>query len=375
MNHQRPVRVVHLVDALGGSGRLWGKEAVVALLMREQRASGSIKPELVTFTPCRLGTLLAAEGFRVDVLAETHARGFGNSLPVLGARLRNEPPAVVHSHGYRANIVAKTLRLTGRARGIRLVSTCHGWVDDTIALRIYNTLDRYSTFLSDVTTVPDPRMLAALPPLGRHVHVPNAVPDLHASPGEPDVPRAGAFVAGTLGRLSVAKGILDLLAAARDLTDPDIAITLAGDGELLPQVRAAGHNVHYLGYFDHPQHYVASLDVYVQASHAEGLSLALLEAMRAGKAIIATGVGATCDAVVDGESALIVPAHDPAALRNALLLLRDDPALRGRLGNSARLRFEAEFQIGRQHQRYLDLYTREAPIGELAPAYSLRASS
>jgi len=94
----------------------------------------------------------------------------------------------------------------------------------------------------------------------------------------------------------------------------------------------------------------------VQASRSEGLSLALLEAMRAGKAIVATDVGATRDAVVDGESALVVPPRRPAALRDAVLTLRTDPALAARLGRNARARFETDFHMQRQHQRFADLY-------------------
>ncbi len=114
--------------------------------------------------------------------------------------------------------------------------------------------------------------------------------------------------------------------------------------------------MHYAGYIEQSEGYLAGLDVYVQASHAEGLSLALLEAMRAGCAIVATDVGATRAAVTDGESALLVPARQPAALRDALLTLRRDPELRRRLGCAARARFERDFHIRRQHQSYLELY-------------------
>ena len=349
---------MHLVDALGGTDRFWGKESVVAMLMREQRASGAIDPILVTFGPCRLGATLVGEGFRVHQLAGEPSRGAGpRVLGALARVLRSELPSVVHSHGYRANIVARIARCLGRAPGVRLVSTCHGWVDTTPALRSYNAIDRWTAMLSDVTTVPDPRMLAAFPALGRRAHVPNGVPDepqICASDGP--LQRAGTFVAGTLGRVSEAKGILDVLGAATSFPDPDVVFAVAGEGELAPRVRDAGGNVRYLGFFDRPERFLSTLDVYVQASHSEGLSLALLEAMRAGKAIVATDVGATRDAVVHGESALLVPPRNVPALREAVHVLRTDAALRERLGRNARARFEAAFRIGRQHEAYLELY-------------------
>jgi glycosyltransferase involved in cell wall biosynthesis len=348
--------VVHLVDAMGGDDTFWGKESVVAMLMREQRASGCVDPGLITFSPSRLGKVLADEGFAVDTLSAGRSHGFDRSLSELARRLRVGRIAIVHSHGYRANIVAKTLRLLGRARGVRIVSTCHGWVESTPALRLYNALDRWSSVLSDVTAVPDSRMLAALLPAGRREYVPNGVADLPATDRTEAPARAGAFVAGTLGRVSEPKGVLDLLSAARDFPDREVVFALAGDGDLVPRVREAGDNVRYLGYFEHPDRYLETLDVYVQASHSEGLSLALLEAMRAGKAIVATDVGATRDAVTHRESALLVPPRNAQALRSAVLELRNDPELRLRLGRNARKRFEDGFRISHQHQRYLELY-------------------
>jgi glycosyltransferase involved in cell wall biosynthesis len=341
---------------MGAGDRFWGKESVVATLMREQRASGGVDPLLVTFAPCRLGRVLADEGFHVDVIAPAPTRGFDRSLTVLSHRLKQAAPAVLHSHGYRANIVAKTLKIIGRMRGIRLVSTCHGWVESTAALRLYNALDRFTSPLSDVTTVPDPRMLRALVPLGRRAHVANGVPELPAGGIAEPLERFGTFAAGTLGRVSEAKGIADVLAAARTCEDSGIVFVVAGDGDLVERVQTAGPNVLYAGYFDRAERYLDALDVYVQASHSEGLSLALLEAMRAGKPIVATDVGATRDALTHRESALIVPARDPAALRDAVLALHADPALRERLGRNARARFEARYHIGRQHQHYLQLY-------------------
>lgn len=351
------LRVAHLVDAMGGTGHLWGKERVVALLMREQQASGNVEPLLVTFSPGTLASTLAAEGFPTATLSERRSRGFDRAVGELGRLLRQHPVDVVHSHGYRANIIARALRLTRRARGVRVVSTCHGWVESDLKLRLYNAVDRWTSMLSDVTTVPDPRMLSSLPPIGRRRHVPNAVPELDDDgEGSPFV-RSGDFVAGTLGRVSEEKGILEFLAAADGFPDPGVVFAVAGDGVLTAKVREAGANVCYAGYFARPERYLDGLDVYVQASRSEGLSLALLEAMRAGKAIVATDVGATRDAVTHGESALIVPPRRPDALRDAVAQLRNDSGLRLRLGREARARFERDFHIHRQHQSYFELYT------------------
>ena len=342
---------------MGQDSHLWGKERVIALLMREQRASGRIEPQLITFSPGVLGKLLASEGFQTASLSARYSRGFDRAVGQLARYLRSYPVDVLHSHGYRANIIARLWRVAGRLHRTRVVSTCHGWVESNLKLRLYNAVDRWTSMLSDVTTVPDARMLSSLSPLGRGRYVPNAVADLEDRPEVAVFPRRDEFIAGTLGRISEDKGIPEFLAAAAGCADPNIVFAVAGDGALASQVREAGPNVFYAGYFAQPENYLGGLDVYVQASRGEGLSLALLEAMRAGKAIVATDVGATRDAVADGESALIVPARDPHALHDAIVRLRNDPALRMRLGRGARARFEREFRIDRQHRSYLTLYS------------------
>jgi len=354
---------VHLVDAMGNSEHLWGKERVVASLMRVQRASGVLEPRLVTFTPGLLGAMLAAEGFRTDTLGLQNARFPLTAARNLSALMRADDIRLLHTHGYKANLVGKALRVLGALRGCRLVSTCHGWVETDVKLRAYCALDRWSSPASDVTTVPDPAMLARLSRFGVAAYVPNGVPETDALPDPGPALRkvAGEFLAGTLGRVSAEKGIPELLAAARNCREPSIIFTVAGAGGLTGHVAAAAPNVRYVGYFSDPRAYLAALDIYVQASRSEGLSLALLEAMRAGKPIVATDVGATRDAIVDRESALLVPAGEPERLLAAVLALRRDPALALRLGRNARLRYEADFRMQRQHERFLQLYFPSQP--------------
>jgi glycosyltransferase involved in cell wall biosynthesis len=99
-----------------------------------------------------------------------------------------------------------------------------------------------------------------------------------------------------------------------------------------------------------------ALDVYLQASHTEGLSLALLESMRGGLACIATEVGSTDRAIERGRDGLLIPACCPDGIREAVERLAADDALRFRLASAARARFVAEFTLERHHRAYLELY-------------------
>jgi len=157
-----------------------------------------------------------------------------------------------------------------------------------------------------------------------------------------------------LGRLGARKGVPELLSALADsrLKPAHWTAVLAGDGE----VEEVRKNIVEAGLTDRievldwlsPQAcsaQLASADIFVLPSHAEGLSIALLEAMAQGLAIITTPVGAHAETIIDGESGLLVPAGDHVALADAILSLVVDPALRRRLGQTAHARFENHYEI------------------------------
>jgi glycosyltransferase involved in cell wall biosynthesis len=357
--------VIHFVDSAGATDRLWGKENVIVSLMEAQRESGRIDPELVTFTPGLLDSKMRSAGFRVHSLEPRHRLLPVRALSAFGTVLAAGPPAVVHTHEYKANIVGRLSRLSG-ASIRKLVATCHGWVDRSTQLDVYFALDRLSAFYSDVVTVTDPAMISRFPALRprRLVFVRNAIANQPApTPSERFAARsrfgfpAGATVVGSLGRLTKNKGILDILAAARRTPDAPIVWAIAGSGALTDEVARCGlPNVHFVGYQADSTSYLAALDVYLQASHFEGLSLSLLEAMRAALPSISTKAGATELAIRDGREALFVEAGNITAIVDAARRLHADVSLRSTLGAAARLRFDEAFAIERQHDAFLELY-------------------
>jgi glycosyltransferase involved in cell wall biosynthesis len=96
------------------------------------------------------------------------------------------------------------------------------------------------------------------------------------------------------------------------------------------------------------------MDVYVQSSGSEGMSNALLEAMAAGRPVVATAVGGTPEVVTDGETGLLVPAAEPARLADAIAALLADPARARRMGETARARVERDFSASRMLARHLE---------------------
>jgi glycosyltransferase involved in cell wall biosynthesis len=162
-------------------------------------------------------------------------------------------------------------------------------------------------------------------------------------------PRAG-FVITCLARLAPQKGHAHLLEAvarvAREV--PGARLLLAGEGPLRGELQAqAGRlglngRASFLGLVPRAAlpDLLAQTDVVVLPSFWEGSPVALIEAMSAGKPIVASNVGGNPELVANGENGLIVPPGDPEALAQALLRLARDGALRERMGRLSRQRFE-----------------------------------
>jgi glycosyltransferase involved in cell wall biosynthesis len=120
--------------------------------------------------------------------------------------------------------------------------------------------------------------------------------------------------------------------------------------------RNLASNIRWLGERPAADQLLAAGDIFVLPSHQEGFSNALLEAMAANLAVIATAVGGNLDAIVDNESGILVPPRDPSALAAALARLASDPDIRRRYGDAARRRVEQRFALERCVDRYERLY-------------------
>jgi glycosyltransferase involved in cell wall biosynthesis len=158
------------------------------------------------------------------------------------------------------------------------------------------------------------------------------------------------------GRLSAEKGVLELLDAAAGLN-----LVVAGDGPLRDRIPFARGFVPH----DELQQLYARAAVVACPSRREGFGVACLEAMAHGRPVVATRVGGLLDLVVDGETGIVVPPHDPAALRSALERLLADPDLRRRLGSAGRERARTHFSWERLTDATLAAYAEA--IGTMEP--------
>ena len=188
--------------------------------------------------------------------------------------------------------------------------------------------------------------------------IPNLVPD--PGPPAPRPPYDGPLRLVAVGRLEAVKAHDVLLRALVDL--PGATLTVLGEGALRPalerQVAELGLSgrVRMPGWVEDVPAELPAYDVLVLPSRSEGWPLTVVEAMLAGLPVVATPVGSVAEAVRDGETGLLVGKDDPAALTAALRRLRDDPALRARLGRRGRELAAATLTAPRMAEQWLALW-------------------
>lgn len=176
-----------------------------------------------------------------------------------------------------------------------------------------------------------------------------------------------ATYVATAGRLIEQKGHVYLIDALAMLPpESNVEVAIFGQGVLQQQLlehaaeRGVAKRVHLLGVAPMAD-VLAISDIFAFPSLWEGLSIALINAMDAGCPIVATRVSGTEEAVVDGESGLLVPPGDATALRDALALVLHDPQLAARLGSAAHGRaslFSIENNVKTIEQTILDGLSR-----------------
>ena len=198
----------------------------------------------------------------------------------------------------------------------------------------------------------------------------NGVPD---TPVAPLTPRVDGPVIGSVGRLSFEKGHDVMLRALAAL--PDVTGVLVGDGpdrsrlEALARELALGDRLNMPGWRADPRPWLPTFDVFVMPSRLEALGLAMIEAMLASRPVVASSVGGIPEVVRDGETGILIPPDDPAALADALRLMLGDRARRERMGTLGRRVAKETFGVSQMVRSYESVY------GELLDQKSLAGAS
>jgi glycosyltransferase involved in cell wall biosynthesis len=178
-----------------------------------------------------------------------------------------------------------------------------------------------------------------------------------------------------VGVLRYYKGLHVLLNA---LEGSDYCVVIAGAGPIEAELRQqsadlALRDVHFIGAPSDEEKVALFNDCYatVFPSHlrSEAFGITLAEAAMYGKPMISSELGTGTSYVnIHGETGLVVPPSDPAALKDAMRTLYDNPAMAAEMGKQARNRFEENFTADKMVDRYVRLYEQLAPMGRATGA-------
>ena len=234
---------------------------------------------------------------------------------------------LLHAHDFKALFVAIVAGILAR---VPVVATFHGDTRSTPAVRAYEMAARIlGNFTRGVAAVSRAleRTLRRWVRAAPVAFVPNGLPPcMPVSDAERAAARARfdvaeqAYCIAVIGRLAAEKGHRVLLEAVRQVR---ATVLVAGDGPLADELREEARllDVRFLGYLDDARDVFAAADVVAIPSLTEGLPLTALEAMAAGRCVVASAVGELPE-LLAGGAGVLVPAGDAAALSDALAALR-----------------------------------------------------
>ncbi len=166
----------------------------------------------------------------------------------------------------------------------------------------------------------------------------------------------------SVGRLAPEKGFDLLISAFRHLRMqmPQAHCIIVGGGneeENLRQFAWGEANLHFVGAIAEPAPFFHAANVVAIPSRLEGQGIVALEAMSAGKPVVATRIGGLVETVEDQVTGILIPPHDPFSLSNALSILLSSPHLGLAMGKAGLQRVESRYTAERMVQRTENLYT------------------
>lgn len=370
------MRVLHVIDSSG----LWGAEKMLLELAALQRSHG-------------VDASVLSMGKPIDVKKDLESALDGESIPYAQFRSKTIPsfsdmrrllgvveglnPDIIHSHGYKGNILFGLLLRSWCQRP--MLATLHGWVSLPGAiskLRVYEMADAVALGKMDsVVVVGDglkqhPRLRRVLRKNPSRFHIiengisEESLAEPSAISSELEQFLSASDVIGSIGRLSEEKGyrfLLDAFAEVRS-SHPDARLLIIGEGRLRSQLEkqirdlAIVDHVYMARYLENAAALVGRFRMYVCASLSEGLPMTLLEAMRAETPIVATAVGGIPKLLQHGEGGVLVKPGDPASLTEGMRRVLSDNAAAAQRAKISKAEFLRNYSSSTMFRRYQAVY-------------------
>jgi len=292
--------------------------------------------------------------------------------------LKNSDYTIVHTHTSKGGFIG---RLSAYMAKIPIIiHTVHGFAfheqSSWFEIKLISSLEKLaSNWCDKIVTVSEFHRKWALE-LGigneeKVVAIPNGISEERVKPTKPkneiqkELNIEGKRVLLFTGRLAPQKGVEYLLKAIPFLiskVNEPFVVLVVGDGPLRSYLEDLRKKfeielyVKFLGFRNDIGDLLNVSDIVVLPSLWEGLSIALLEAMAAGKPIVTTTIGSNLEVVRDGESAILVPPKNPELLASAIIKLIENPELANKLATNAKYRYGKYYTENQMLEKYMNLY-------------------
>lgn len=359
-------------------GDLWaGAEVQLKVLLSKLAQKAEFNLSVILFNEGRLGKEIEGLGIPVTAFPETEW-GSAKIFIELVRKFKESNVQLVHTHKYKDTILAAP---AAKLCGIRhVVRTVHGLREPFEGLQAFKmslyeaierTVHRYCVDSIIAVSSQIESKFKAEGEVSRVTCVRNGI-DLEGKSVQTDRWRtrkdlgvdAGTCLIGTVGRITPVKGIPYLLEAARILLrqGANVKVLVVGDGsirqDLMTQTRDLGvsENVVFLGHREDTDELLQALDIFVLPSLSEGIPMALLEAMAASRAVVASRVGGIPEIVEDGFEGFLVEPMDVNSLAEKCRRLIESPDVARKMGEQARKRVERDFSATAMADRVALVY-------------------
>lgn len=176
---------------------------------------------------------------------------------------------------------------------------------------------------------------------------------------------AQSIVVGSVGRMVAIKDYPLTMRILAGLIGKglDLHLVLVGTGpeltplqEIVRDSTVLNGRVHFCGFSNRISHLLNGMDIFVQASRAEGMSNTLLEAMASGLPLVAARVGGNPEVIAEDETGLLFAPGDEATMSDCIERLANSPELRSRMGEAGRDRALKKFSVDQMLEGYRNLY-------------------
>jgi glycosyltransferase involved in cell wall biosynthesis len=359
-------------------GDLWaGAEVQLKVLLSKLVRKPELNLSVILFNEGRLEKEIDALGVPVRVFPENRW-GSGKIFFELVREFKKSNISIIHTHKYKDTILAApAAKLCGIPHVVR---TVHGLSEPFEGLQAFKmncyeaierTVHRYCVDSIIGVSSQIERKYKAEGEVSRVTCIRNGI-DLEGKSVQTDRWRtredlgidSETCLIGTVGRLTPVKGIAYLLQAARILLrqGANVKVLVVGDGnirlDLMTQTHDLGiaQNVVFLGHRENTDALLLALDIFVLPSLSEGIPMALLEAMAACRAVVASRVGGIPEIVDDGIEGFLVEPMDVDSLAERCRLLIESPDVAKKMGEQGRKRVERDFSATAMADRVALVY-------------------